>query len=38
MKAMASIFGPFGARFLVGFYHQNKLKGGKYRPSELDLT
>ena len=38
MKAMASIFGPFWARFLIGFSLKMDEKGRKYRPSELDLT
>ena len=38
MKAMASILGPFGARFLDGFSLKMDEEGGKYRPSELDLT
>ena len=38
MKAMASICGPFWARFLVGFSLKIKEKARKRRPSELDLT
>ena len=38
MKAMASIFGPFGARFLVGFSLKMDEKGRIYRPSEPDVT
>ena len=38
MKAMASIFGPFGARFLVGFSLKIVEKGGKYRLSVSDLS